>query len=285
MARLGLAIAGVVVAACGPASVPVATPTGPAAGRLAVDAPRTVALTCELDGELRHGCTASIPITITSAYAGPVFVERLRHDDVTGALSVASPRPVLVEPGAFALPMWSHREHTIAVVIRVRAAIERDGQLEAGDVLDQVEAPPIVVTNPARDAARRACRACEGDWQTYGPAPEHPLPGADLGETCNCRTNDAGRACRDEADCEGWCNATGFTVVQTYANQSYGYVSGECSDHVHMTHCGAPIQRGARNQPLVPKPDGIIDPGSMCVDYAMSSDYLVNVPVDDDGLD
>jgi hypothetical protein len=286
-ARLAASIAAVVAVACGPheAQRPAAD-RAPAAPAVRIDAPRMAALSCDVDSAgTRSNCRVAIPITIVNASTAPVYVERLRRDDTTGELSLVSPAPVLVPPGVLALTIWSHREHALAVVIRVRAAVERDGAVAPGDIVDQVAAPAILVTNPARDAARTACRACDGHFMPVPQAPSDvALPGTDLGETCNCHTHDAGKACRDSDDCEGWCIGTGFTVTVKYGDKAYGYRSGVCSDQRIRETCAAPIENGARKRPLEPAPDGIIDFGSMCIDYVLTPQLDARMP-GDDGLD
>src|SRR5689334_24281707 len=117
MARYAFAIAIVLAgAACGPPAAHRATRNAPARRvPLEVSAPSRAELVCILDGDVRRFCVAELSVTVTSSYARPVFIERLRRDDVTGALSIASPEPVLLAPGVLVLPVWSHRAHSLAV--------------------------------------------------------------------------------------------------------------------------------------------------------------------------
>ena len=143
---------------------------------------------------------------------------------------------------------------------------------------------PVVVTSPAREAAEAACKACNGEWSVHVTPRAPPEAGLDPGETCNCRTTDAGKACHDSDDCQGWCVATGFTVVETRGADQYGYTSGTCSELVDRYTCGSPIARGASKQPLRLKPRGVEDLGSGCPDYIADETYRVRL-AGDDGLD
>src|SRR5687768_13454147 len=57
-------------------------------------------------------------------------------------------------------------------------------------------AAPAAATAPLVAKTRDACAACNGEWAKHGVAEE---------ESCNCRTRDKGKVCRDGRDCSGEC--------------------------------------------------------------------------------
>jgi hypothetical protein len=101
-----------------------------------------------------------------------------------------------------------------------------------------------------------ACRACRGLWAVHG---------LDVKESCNCRTTDGGKKCRDGADCQGMCIVAAgkpdVEVVQA-GPPARGFFVGRCSDFVTVFGCHPVIERGASSRGPVP----LGEPPTMCVD-------------------
>lgn len=127
-----------------------------------------------------------------------------------------------------------------------RAASPRDGAAAA-----ITPAGPLA---PPRTA--NGCRACNGVWGVHGIAPE---------ESCNCRTTDGGKRCRDGADCQGMCIAAEEPEREVVDSgpPARGYFLGRCSELVTVFGCNRIINRGAAAQGPVPLSEM---PSSMCVD-------------------
>jgi len=120
----------------------------------------------------------------------------------------------------------------------------------------------FVVTDRAAAAAREACAACNGIWALHGMSHQsHLCAGDDEGYTCNCRTHDHGKRCRDSDACEGWCERERFVVTGQQNGHAIGYAEGRCSELVDYESCFRPIPSGASKLP--PGPD--VTP-EVCVD-------------------
>lgn len=130
-----------------------------------------------------------------------------------------------------------------------------------------VAGPPSSSSSPPAPAAetRRAappptedeCRACRGVWGKHGIA-ETP--------SCNCRTNDGGKACRDGAECEGQCIADADNPRHEVTDPGpppRGYFLGRCSELASVFGCFRTIDRGAAARGPVPAAD---PPGMICAD-------------------
>jgi len=101
-----------------------------------------------------------------------------------------------------------------------------------------------------------ACKACNGLWGRHGLADT---------ESCNCRTTDAGKRCKDGADCQGVCVAAEEPEreVVVAGPPARGYFVGKCSETVTVFGCFKPIDKGAASHGPVPLTD---PPPSLCVD-------------------
>jgi hypothetical protein len=102
---------------------------------------------------------------------------------------------------------------------------------------------------------RDACAACNGQWGRHGIAET---------ESCNCRTADKGKICRDGRDCGGECivDPALFEVVET-GPPVRGRFRGRCSEFVTAFGCNALLSDGAANAQPVPKDQ---PPEELCVD-------------------
>jgi len=87
-------------------------------------------------------------------------------------------------------------------------------------------------------ATPEGCRACNGLWAKHGIATE---------ESCDCRTSDGGKRCRDGADCQGMCLAAenAEREVVEAGPPARGFFVGRCSDLVTVFGCNRIIDRGA----------------------------------------
>src|SRR5207342_1925941 len=101
--------------------------------------------------------------------------------------------------------------------------------------------PPPQVPPPTPEA----CRACRGDWGVHGLADK---------ETCNCRTTDGGKRCRDGGECQGMCIAaeTPEREVTALGPPPRGFFAGRCSELVTVFGCNRIIDRGALARGPVP---------------------------------
>jgi hypothetical protein len=143
------------------------------------------------------------------------------------------------------------RAALIAVLALAAAAAGCRSRPEAPAVRDAHNAPPA--TPPLTPDA---CRACRGDWGVHGLADK---------ETCNCRTTDAGKRCRDGADCQGMCIAAEIPEREVTAPgpPPRGYFVGRCSELVTVFGCNRIVDRGVLARGPVPLAE---PPQMICVD-------------------
>jgi hypothetical protein len=109
---------------------------------------------------------------------------------------------------------------------------------------------------PAPALTPEACRACRGIWDVHGISQE---------KSCDCRTHDGGKRCRDGAECEGMCVAADEpeTEVVAAGPPPRGFFVGRCSDLVTVFGCIRLIDRGA----VARGPGSLADPPpQLCVD-------------------
>lgn len=107
-------------------------------------------------------------------------------------------------------------------------------------------------TRPRNEAD---CKACNGAWAKHGVA---------KAPSCNCRTSDAGKRCRDGLECEGQCTAaeTPEREVTQPGTPPQGFWIGRCSEHVAVFGCYRPIDDGAGAKPVELKDP----PQTICAD-------------------
>lgn len=102
-----------------------------------------------------------------------------------------------------------------------------------------------------------ACKSCQGKWGVHGLAEE---------PSCNCRTRDAGKRCRDKADCEGECviGEPPESEVTAPGPPPRGFLVGRCSTVVTVFGCHRFLERRtlARGPVVL---DGSL-PDETCVD-------------------
>jgi len=99
------------------------------------------------------------------------------------------------------------------------------------------------------------CKKCNGVWGVHGLAQV---------ESCLCRTNDAGKTCRDGGECQGACLASedGFEVVEK-GPPAKGFYRGSCSEFTIAFGCHLFIPKGARQKGPQEKEDAA---DSLCYD-------------------
>jgi len=174
----------------------------------------------------------------------------LRQDKDAKIIFTFDPRPRL-ERGQRA-----GRSHTMGRDSAFMLTAGLHGGEDANDELTWTTPVPVRVTNSHREAAVKACEDCQGVWGTYG------LSGW---EGCNCRTKDAGNACRDGEACEGLCLFDHYEIVQQgsplscgpkgcSASFTLGVPVGRCSALRMLFGCRAVIQRGASREPPTTAP-------------------------------
>ena len=190
-----------------------------------------VGLVC---GPYLRDCHAKLVVVVVNCGDGPTELERLDFRVVkpeTAAphtLSLPS-WSVTFDPRSFVVPAGAERRFEESII--VEATVTVSGQARIAGRASRLTTARALVTNPARDAARSACRACRGDW---GPQGMMQLEG------CNCRTKDAGRTCRDGRDCEAAC-----LLERT---DRHGRPVGRCSEFQTMWSCQTIIPVDAARQ-------------------------------------
>jgi len=95
---------------------------------------------------------------------------------------------------------------------------------------------------PAPQTEAECKSACNGTWGRHGLSPK---------DSCNCRTSDGGKRCRDGNECEGQCVAdeTPELDVKEKGPPALGYVVGRCSDSKQVFGCRRFIRDGAASGP------------------------------------
>ena len=132
----------------------------------------------------------------------------------------------------------------------------REAHPAASQRVHRAPAPsPVPVPRPPTATTRDACTACNGEWGRHGIAET---------ESCNCRTTDKGKVCRDGRDCSGECVADPalFEVVEP-GSPARGRFRGRCSEFVTVFGCNAILSDGASDGPLVSKDQA---PEELCAD-------------------
>ena len=130
----------------------------------------------------------------------------------------------------------------------VPSARTSESPAEARGVSSASPPPSAAVARAVIATTRDACAACKGEWARHGVA-EAP--------SCNCRTKDKGKICRDGRDCSGECivDPALFEVVDQ-GPPVRGHFRGRCSEFVTAFGCNALLSDGVRDQPPVPEGSG-----------------------------
>jgi len=143
--------------------------------------------------------------------------------------------PATVGPGAairHTLAGIKDTEQTLAVRVWLRFGSGNLGQVTSG---------PFVLSNPSREAAKRACARDRGDWRTSMSG--YPF--------CVPRAPDAGKTCRDGNACEGVCLFDRDEPVGPpegpFRRQRWRPV-GHCSEFMSVASCYQYIERGSSSE-------------------------------------
>ena len=115
---------------------------------------------------------------------------------------------------------------------------------------------PASAAAPPAPRTPEDCRACRGDWGVHG------LAGV---ASCNCRTTDGGKRCKDGADCQGMCIAAEEPEREEVdpGPPARGFFVGRCSELTTVYGCNRIIDRGTRTKGPVPLAE---PPQMLCVD-------------------
>ena len=134
-----------------------------------------------------------------------------------------------------------------------------------------VQAPPVASTPTAASAAstptrpprkrpsppqtERDCKACNGEWGIHGLSQK---------PSCNCRTTDGGRRCKDGSECQGLCTAADDPEREVVERgpPARGFFVGRCSKFMSIFGCYRPIDDGAGAKPV----DLTEPPQMLCAD-------------------
>lgn len=178
-----------------------------------LDAPATLDLTCR---DAHRQCAIAVPVAVQNCSDSPMTLLRVELVDPSDGV-YQNGVLLMLEPNTTELRAQATFEHTIHwnsagsyhlvahLTDATGAAIERRQNL--------------ALRNPARDAARAACDACDGHWGGHGM----------LGlEGCNCQTQDAGEPCHASADCQGICLFEAFDAVPD--DSPLAAAGPECAD-------------------------------------------------------
>jgi hypothetical protein len=134
----------------------------------------------------------------------------------------------------------ARQQRTVSIPLLREGTLAVSASLSSVALAQPSQPTPIRVrvSNPARDKAMAACKACRGAWDKHGMAQR---------EGCNCRTKDGGKPCGGN-DCEGAC---------LYVESKNGRPVGKCAEFRSTFGCFSRISKSAAGQPTV-------DP--LCVD-------------------
>ena len=199
-----------------------------------------------------HACIAEIPVTIENCTGADLKIEdaRLQQTSLVGEIHAS------LDLGS--LMRWSTLEAGERVT---RLAVVKT----AGTYLPRLRAsspdgrgffttgPEGAVENPAYEAARQACKACNGEWGVHGMLAT---------EGCVCRSPDGGRPCHDGNECAAGCV---FVRVEKLPG-GLGRRVGRCAEFVGGFGCVSLIDPGESKLP--PRPfSELVNPSTrICAD-------------------
>jgi hypothetical protein len=149
---------------------------------------------------------------------------------------------------------------SLTMVIAVLALAGCRGSAAAGPpVATSAAAAAPAATPPPKTppGTEEGCRACRGIWGKHGIS-QTP--------SCNCRTGDGGKICRDGEDCQGLCVADSDNPARDVTDPGpppRGYILGRCSEFAAIFGCYRPIDRGAAAHGPTPLGE---PPAMLCAD-------------------
>jgi hypothetical protein len=142
-------------------------------------------------------------------------------------------------------------------VVVVRAVVVLGIVLVCTGVACRARSSAVAPPPATPPATPEGCRACRGLWAVHG---------LDDKPSCNCRTADAGKRCRDGRDCQGMCivSADKPEVELLQAGPpARGFFVGHCSALVTVFGCNRLLERGASAAGPGPVAE---PPPTICVD-------------------
>jgi hypothetical protein len=130
-----------------------------------------------------------------------------------------------------------------APVADVPPTVEASPRASAATTTPLAPALPPPRTRKPPPQTERDCKACNGDWGVHGLSPK---------PSCNCRTTDGGKRCKDGAECEGLCTAADDPEREVVERgpPARGFFVGRCSTFMTIFGCYRPIDDGARARPV-----------------------------------
>ncbi len=202
-------------------------------------------------------CTAKATARVVNCTARPIHLKTIVVVEGDEPRLTVAFDSTPVQPG----DAWSHG----LLAYRPGSFQARLATVEGGADPAAAKLASFRVTNLRLDEAKAACVACNGAWGPLGRAGTL---------SCNCRTRDEGRECRDGDECEGICLVERTEVLQPghppicdasgcSARFGTGRLVGRCSEWRYLFGCHARIPSGASRRPPVTLPARAY---STCVD-------------------
>jgi hypothetical protein len=156
----------------------------------------------------------------------PIEVTILR--DATGA---GGGKQLEFAPGSFIVPAHFARAARLVLHGEGKHGLVAEYKTAAGPAR-KTKIFTVRLRDSVHERAKAACVACRGDWGAHGIAGT---------ESCYCRTEDAGRECRDGLACEGACVNPHWDVVTperpTIRDASGRWHLGERETGILVGHC------------------------------------------------
>jgi hypothetical protein len=160
----------------------------------------------------------------------------------------APEKPVVEAPPSEAAPIAVAPPAASAPPIAEKPAVEAPPSAPASATPPGVASasaanPPAARQRKPPPQNQRDCRACNGDWGNHGISST---------PSCNCRTKDGGKRCKDGAECEGLCTAADDPEreVTDRGPPARGFFVGRCSKFASVFGCYRPIDDGASRAPV-----------------------------------
>ena len=156
---------------------------------------------------------------------------------------VAPASPVLEAPPSEPAPIASAPPAASAPPIAEKPVVEATPAAPATSTPLSATTPPATRQRKPPPQNQRDCKACNGDWKIHGIS-QTP--------SCNCRTKDDGKRCKDGVECEGLCTAADDPEreVTDRGPPARGFFVGRCSKFASVFGCYRPIDDGASRAPV-----------------------------------
>jgi len=176
---------------------------------------------------------SSVAVLVALACAKPSAGTHPDATPATAAAETATATSVAPVPPAETAPPASASAAPLASVRTVEPAAPPSAQpasSRAESALAPSRKPP--------PRTERECKACNGEWKKHGIAPA---------ASCNCRTTDGGKRCRDGAECQGLCVGKDDPEREVVERgpPARGFFVGRCSTFSTVFGCYRAIDDGA----------------------------------------